>query len=164
MNRGWEVRVLLLAKSGAVRGDAKINLGILRKLAEGSRGGLRIIECTTARELPSDFSADVIVDAIFGTGFSEPVTGLHKQAIESINAAGVYVASVDIPSGVQADTGGVETVAVKASLNGHHGSGETGACPRDGTYFQRNGDGRRYQHSALALPAKIEGCVPDIRR
>ncbi|MCL2015561.1 MAG: NAD(P)H-hydrate dehydratase [Defluviitaleaceae bacterium] len=60
--------------------------------------------------------ADVIVDAIYGTGLKGAVTGVSVQAINYINSRQVPVVSVDMPSGVEADTGHVGTVAVKATL------------------------------------------------
>ncbi len=61
-----------------------------------------------------DFDADVIVDALLGTGLSGEVSGHYRQAIESINASGMAVLAVDIPSGLNADTGVVMGTAIKA--------------------------------------------------
>jgi ADP-dependent NAD(P)H-hydrate dehydratase / NAD(P)H-hydrate epimerase len=60
-------------------------------------------------------SPDVIVDAIYGTGLNRAPEGEAKRAIEAINAAGVPVLALDIPSGLSADTGGCPGVAVRAS-------------------------------------------------
>lgn len=59
-------------------------------------------------------AADVIVDAVFGTGLDREVSGLHAEAIEAINLAPSFVLSVDIPSGLSADTGDILGCAVKA--------------------------------------------------
>ena len=58
--------------------------------------------------------ADVIVDALLGTGVDRPLQGLWRSAIEMMNAATVPVLAVDVPSGLQADTGTVAGVAIHA--------------------------------------------------
>ena len=58
---------------------------------------------------------EVCVDAVFGTGLSRPPEGIYAEAIEALNRSGLYVLSVDIPSGVDGYTGSVGTVAVRAS-------------------------------------------------
>lgn len=71
---------------------------------------------------PVPFSADalkgfdVIVDAVFGTGLDRDVKGQYYDAIKAINSSRSQVLSVDIPSGLNADTGHVMNIAVKANL------------------------------------------------
>ncbi|MDP1665671.1 MAG: NAD(P)H-hydrate dehydratase [Methylobacter sp.] len=59
-------------------------------------------------------NADVLVDALLGTGLDRPVTGLYAEAIQAINAQSSPIITVDIPSGLNADTGNVMGCAVKA--------------------------------------------------
>jgi NAD(P)H-hydrate epimerase len=59
---------------------------------------------------------DVIVDAIFGTGLTRPVDGFAAEVLQAINSAGRPVVAVDIPSGLNADTGEVLGIAAKADL------------------------------------------------
>ncbi|HEY8555520.1 MAG TPA: NAD(P)H-hydrate dehydratase [Burkholderiales bacterium] len=59
---------------------------------------------------------DVIVDALLGTGLQRDVEGEWRGAIEAINASGRPVIAVDVPSGLNADTGAVMGAAVRASL------------------------------------------------
>jgi NAD(P)H-hydrate epimerase len=77
--------------------------------------------------------ADVIVDALLGTGLDRPVRDDYAELIERINAAGAPVVAVDVPSGVQADTGAVLGTAVRAALTvsfiGRKRGLETGSAP-----------------------------------
>ncbi|MEW6324285.1 MAG: NAD(P)H-hydrate dehydratase [Nitrospirota bacterium] len=61
-------------------------------------------------------SSDVIVDALLGTGLSAPVEGLYAELIQIINHSGVPVLAVDLPSGINADTGHVMGSAVRAQI------------------------------------------------
>ncbi|MDP2903690.1 MAG: NAD(P)H-hydrate dehydratase [Methylovulum sp.] len=59
-------------------------------------------------------AADVIIDALFGTGLDRPVSGEYRAAIEAINESQCRVIAIDMPSGLSADTGNVMACAVKA--------------------------------------------------
>jgi hydroxyethylthiazole kinase-like uncharacterized protein yjeF len=61
-------------------------------------------------------SSDILVDALLGTGLSSIVTGTYREAIELINRAGKPVISVDIPSGLHADTGVILGQAIRATM------------------------------------------------
>ncbi len=74
-----------------------------------SEGDLGVLEETLR-------GADIVVDALLGIGVKGPVRGLLKPVIEFINQSQAFVVSVDLPSGVDADTGHVGGVAVKAHL------------------------------------------------
>ncbi len=63
-------------------------------------------------------SADLIVDAIFGIGLTRAVEGVFRDVIELVNASGKKVLSVDIPSGLNSDSGEVLGVAVRAGVTG----------------------------------------------
>jgi ADP-dependent NAD(P)H-hydrate dehydratase / NAD(P)H-hydrate epimerase len=58
---------------------------------------------------------DVVIDALFGTGLNKPVTGVYKQVVQAINNSQSFVISVDVPSGLNSDTGSVLGCAVKAT-------------------------------------------------
>ena len=61
------------------------------------------------------YEADIIVDAIFGIGLTRPVTGEYAEAVNAINGSNAYTVSLDIPSGLFADSG-EKTLCVKADL------------------------------------------------
>lgn len=71
------------------------------------------VECQSADE-PLDGEAELIIDALLGTGLKGPVHGVVADAIAQINASGLPVVSLDIPSGLNADTGLVENLCVQA--------------------------------------------------
>jgi NAD(P)H-hydrate epimerase len=61
-------------------------------------------------------ASTVIVDALHGTGLSGEVRGASRQAIDAINASGLPVMAIDMPSGLCSDTGAVLGACVKADL------------------------------------------------
>ena len=112
--RGIEATVFLLGSVGDVRGDARINLEILGHV------GLTVVEVTTAQEWELHFSeiseCDLIVDAIVGTGFHGPLTGLLETVVADVNGLGVPVVAIDLPTGVSADSHEIEGEAIDASM------------------------------------------------
>jgi ADP-dependent NAD(P)H-hydrate dehydratase / NAD(P)H-hydrate epimerase len=109
--RGVPVRVALLASFTAVSGEAKINLSILRKM------NVEITQNASAR-LVADVAewSDIIVDALLGVGLSSPLKGLYAQAVDTINASGRPVVAIDVPTGIDSDTGDVMGTAIMADL------------------------------------------------
>jgi hydroxyethylthiazole kinase-like uncharacterized protein yjeF len=102
------VEVAVLATKGEYEGDPATNLGALRNL------DVRLIE---EEDIAAELgAADLVVDALLGTGFSGKVREREAGIIEQINAAEVPVLAVDVPSGVDGETGEVQGVAVSADL------------------------------------------------
>lgn len=93
---GKQVSVALLARPADIKGDAA---EMLRKWP------LKPMSVTSETELDAaDWEADLIVDAVLGTGTRLPVEGLYASAIEKMNETGALIVSVDIPSGADADS------------------------------------------------------------
>ncbi|MEO5574807.1 MAG: NAD(P)H-hydrate epimerase, partial [Gaiellaceae bacterium] len=97
-------RIAVVCGGGANGGDGRIAARILREQ------GRDAVETTAVEQ------ADVIVDALFGTGFHGEPRAEAAAAIERINAAGAPVVAVDVPSGIDASTGEVAGKAVRATL------------------------------------------------
>jgi len=102
---GKVVEVVILCDPAELKGDAANMFGRLP---------FRPIFIRNEQELKNETdrslgSADIILDAILGTGFRSPVTGLYAAAIEAINAAIAPVVAVDIPSGAAADSFTLQT-------------------------------------------------------
>ena len=97
-------RIAVVCGGGANGGDGRIAARILRE------EGRDAVETTAVEQ------ADVIVDALFGTGFHGEPRAEAAAAISRINAALAPVVSVDVPSGVDASTGEIAGEAVRAAL------------------------------------------------
>lgn len=120
---GKAVDLVLLGEGEKLKGDAWTNYEIVKRLKDAKQTPtLNIVELNPKSpkelKLPNVEAliaeADIIVDAIFGTGLSSEVGGLHSAVIEAVNLASAYVLAVDIPSGLNGDSGEVMGVAIKA--------------------------------------------------
>ena len=119
--RGADVRVFLMGATERVLGDARTNYDAFLDLGgqctvlslSGSRprkdAGPWLGELDAALGL-----ADLVVDALFGTGLDRPIEGAMQQVIESINRAPGRRLSLDIPSGLDADSGSPLGACVEA--------------------------------------------------
>lgn len=106
---GGEARIFLLGERDKLEGAAKKNFEIISRMPIEINDVKSIEPAKTAV-----FHGDAIVDAIFGTGLTREASGIHKDVIELINESGKKVFSVDIPSGVNGDTGQVVGSAVRS--------------------------------------------------
>lgn len=112
MNAGARVNVFLLAPPDRIAGDARTNLSIYE------RQGGRVYPVLESRDIMkaevSLLRAEVVVDAIFGTGFKGAASGTVAEVIKLINDSRSPVVAVDIPSGLEADSGRVEGECIRA--------------------------------------------------
>ena len=102
---GWSVRVLSLGDTVQLGGDAA------QACADARAAGVLIEPFDVDSALRG-----VLVDALLGTGFHGELRAPYASAVERINASGLPVLAVDIPSGLNADTGHVAEQAVRADL------------------------------------------------
>lgn len=113
---GWVIARLALADGCQVEVLALVPVGQLRGLpaqmaqAYLAAGG----QVAADGDASSLAQAELIVDALFGIGLDRPPKGAARQLIEAMNAAPAPVLAVDVPSGLQADSGAVLEVAVRA--------------------------------------------------
>jgi ADP-dependent NAD(P)H-hydrate dehydratase / NAD(P)H-hydrate epimerase len=124
-NRGAEVQVLLVAPRAKVTGDARVFLDVAAHSARVSFHNLSDDADPTAWRAALAGS-DIIVDAIFGTGLHSDVTGTAAVAIAAVNATAALRVAVDIPSGLDSDTGQVRGIAVNADLTATMGAPKLG--------------------------------------
>lgn len=108
--RNYSVEVFLVCGTN-FSPDAEINFNIAEK------AGIKITELFDSDFIDTHiFQHDLIVDAIFGTGIKGEISGLAAEIIDMINASASTVLAVDVPSGVNADTGEVSRSTIKADI------------------------------------------------
>lgn len=102
---GWPVRVGVLGSADALAGDAKLMAGLLETPIEPIGDvGPALLE-----------GAGLIVDALFGTGLARDLDGAALAIVNAVNIHPAPAVAIDIPSGVNADTGAVMGAAVQAT-------------------------------------------------
>ncbi len=100
-------QVTVLCGKGSNGGDGRIAARVLRE------AGREVAVVEQSGELGAP---DVVVDALFGTGFRDAPAGDAARMIEAVNACGAPVVSIDVPSGVAGSTGEVPGAAVHATV------------------------------------------------
>jgi len=115
LSSGFKVAVIIVGDRSRIKGDAKINLDILEGLGQPVEQ-LSLNEADMegkVRAFAAD--ADMVVDSIFGTGLKGQLSDEYKQLIEGINARSLPILAVDIPSGLDCDSGRPLGAAIKAT-------------------------------------------------
>lgn len=111
-NNGSKVFIYILTSEEKLKGSPRINFDIIRNM----QIPYQFVQNESDFNVGLIQNCDIIIDGIFGTGLTRAVEGNFKKAIELINSSSAFKLSIDIPSGVQADTGKVLGIAVKADL------------------------------------------------
>jgi hydroxyethylthiazole kinase-like uncharacterized protein yjeF len=96
---GWEVRVALIGDRDRLTGDAAVNAGRWGDTGPASVDG-----------------AGLIIDALLGAGLDRDVTGEMAALIGEVNASGIPVVAIDVPSGVDGGSGAIRGTAIRADL------------------------------------------------
>jgi NAD(P)H-hydrate epimerase len=111
-NRGAHITVIILCDRICITGDALTNLMILENM------GIEILyidKDANLQDIKNIISlSELIIDAIFGIGIKGEITGIISDLIQHINTVSGYVVSIDIPSGLNGDTGQICGVCIKA--------------------------------------------------
>jgi hydroxyethylthiazole kinase-like uncharacterized protein yjeF len=145
---GAKVVVYLFAEPRDVKGDAATNL----KRWKQASGKIAIVRDSSDLNSPELALSDapIIVDALLGTGARGPVEGPLREIIDRVNFRADCVVSVDIPSGLNADTGGIDGAAIVADYT------VTFTTSKRGFFFA---DGSRHTGSLIV---RNIGSPPDL--
>ena len=147
-NLGAHVLVVIVGKKEEIQGDALINLNIIENM------NLPIIQVSgetySEETMRSLFSCDLIVDALLGTGIRGKVNGVMAEVIHQINLSGNKVVSIDVPSGINGNTGEVCGVCIHAEKT------VTFALPKQGLLMY---PGAAYVGELVVADISIPGCI-----
>jgi len=134
--KGVSVTVYLLAEKTVVKGDAAENLNILAPL------DIPVIEMpdqkSFSKHKTSMLHKDIWIDAILGTGLKSDVKGYFRKIIEFINSLKKPVFAVDIPSGLNADTGQPCGICIQAHTTATFAFAKTGHLIFPGATYTGN--------------------------
>ncbi len=110
INAGVKVKAFVIGKISKLKPDPRTNYDILKQM------GQRIIFCEGAATFSRMFprNANLVIDALFGIGFRSKVQGPISDVIDYLNQSKIPILAVDVPSGLDADTGKVLGTAVRA--------------------------------------------------
>lgn len=129
-NHKVDVTVVLFDAPDAFKGDAKKNLDIVSRIRQKGDGNLTMVRYKPS--LLSSLKPTLIVDAMFGTGFSGSMPKAQSEAVQWINRQSCPVVAVDIPSGINGTDGTKGNLAVKASVTVTMGGLKLGLLCNDG--------------------------------
>jgi ADP-dependent NAD(P)H-hydrate dehydratase / NAD(P)H-hydrate epimerase len=122
--KGVKAEVVLLGKRQDVKGDAA---RMLRMLARARVPLTEVASADDVGRVAKRFvDAALLVDAVFGTGLNAEVQGLHADVLHLMNASGVPIFAVDIPSGLDTDRGTPLGAAVQAEATATFGFAKVG--------------------------------------
>jgi hydroxyethylthiazole kinase-like uncharacterized protein yjeF len=114
LNKGFKVTVIVCGNCEKIAGDARINFDILERMGQPVETLSVSDSDVIGRVKAFAAGAEMVVDAIFGTGLRGQLSDEYRALIETINALDRPILAVDIPSGLDCDTGEPLGVAIKA--------------------------------------------------
>ncbi|GAA0733910.1 NAD(P)H-hydrate dehydratase [Clostridium oceanicum] len=107
------VKVFLIGSSKKLSNDCKVNYEILKNMKVNITKVENIEDVTNLRDAIN--KSDMVIDSIFGTGITRDVAGVYDSVISIINENSKYTLSIDVPSGLNGDTGEVQGNCIKAN-------------------------------------------------
>lgn len=113
---GKRVKTYIISNDDNYTESFRCNLNVLLNITEDEG----IVFINDEKDIDDKFKIDlqiydIIVDAIFGVGLNKDINGIFKSVIEKVNEYGKYIAAIDVPSGLNCDTGAVMGVSIKAN-------------------------------------------------
>ena len=113
-NKGYDVKTYVMAEPDKFTGDALTNL----QIAQNMRLPLEFILSEEQLEVHKGqiAASDLLVDSIFGTGLRGAVRGFAANVIDFLNSTSLPIVAIDLPSGLEANTGKVEGPCIRAAL------------------------------------------------
>ena len=115
INNNVRVTVVICGDPAKIKGDAKINLDILKQMDQPIEQLNPAEDNVSDRIIQFTADSDMLVDALFGTGLKGQLSDEYKHLIEGVNACHCPVLAVDIPSGLDCDSGEPHGAAVRAT-------------------------------------------------
>jgi ADP-dependent NAD(P)H-hydrate dehydratase / NAD(P)H-hydrate epimerase len=129
-NRGVPVRCCLFGDPEELQGDPLVNFDLLRRLG--------VPVSPPPMDPASPARETLVIDALVGTGFRGELTGALAEAVEALTRAGGPVLAVDVPSGLNAETGQVAGPCVRATETITFGAPKVGLVTHPGREFRGN--------------------------
>jgi len=103
-NAGFDIKVISLGAEKDLSEDCKINFTILNNLSS-QRKNLKIKSYKSAKDINGLKDCDIIIDAILGSGFVGELKEPYSSIIKSLNKMSAYKCAIDVPTGLNSDTG-----------------------------------------------------------
>lgn len=162
-----KIHICLVFGDSDLSADAQKNLGLLKKLSRHNTD-ITFSDTVSGQNLSA---ADYVVDGIFGTGLHNDLRAPLPKLVQQINKTGKTVYSMDIPSGLNSDTGQIHGSCIKASYTITFGTNKIGFFLNSGTKY--TGEVKfislpfpRYlqEHEAILVNTDLQESMPKITR
>jgi hydroxyethylthiazole kinase-like uncharacterized protein yjeF len=109
-NAGWNPKLLLIGKASELKADPAANW------KRALEAGVVCVEDPDGSQLNASLTVrDLVIDALFGTGITEPLEGVYSTVVQRMNQSGKEIFAIDVPSGLTSDSGILIGPCVKAS-------------------------------------------------